>query len=397
MLRHLMAFLVLAVLALPGSIAAQETGTAAPVDRSATGGAQTLEDILARQRGEKIDDSFRSDAIGGDALSAPGLGPLGGASDPELWRALRYNKADVTVSTRGDVGKVLVQDGGMAWYQFRQGPLAQYGGWLLLGTLGALVLFYLLRGRIGIDGERTGRTVLRFKFIERFAHWMLAGAFILLAITGLLTLFGRKFIAPYLGKELNTTLLSAGKFIHNNVAWAFILGLGMVFFLWVWHNIPNRTDLKWFAQAGGIIGNKHPPAKKFNGGQKIIFWSVILLGSFIALTGVALLFPFELQLFAKTFSILNDIGAPGWVGMDPLPIALAPQEEMQLAQLWHAMVAFVLMAIIVAHIYIGSVGMEGAYDAMGSGEVEEAWAHQHHSIWLDEMKAAKPDGTPAAE
>ncbi|KAJ57169.1 formate dehydrogenase [Actibacterium mucosum KCTC 23349] len=369
--------------------------SAQEVDRSATGGAQTLEDIMARQRGEVIDDRFRSEDIGGNALSAPGLGPLGGASDPELWRALRYNKADISVSSGNDVAKVLVQDGGMAWYQFRQGPLATYGGWLLLGTIGALVLFYLLRGRIRMDEASTGRTVLRFAAIERFAHWLMAGSFVLLGLTGLLVLFGRMFIAPLVGKELNATLLVVSKVIHNNVAWAFMLGLLMTFVMWVRHNIPNRTDLVWFAQFGGIIGKKHPPAKKFNGGQKIIFWSVILLGGSISISGLSLLFPFEMPLFAKTFAVLNDLGIPGWFGMEALPTVLAPQEEMQLAQLWHAIVAFVLMAIIIAHIYIGSVGMEGAFDAMGTGEVDEAWAHQHHSIWLDEVKAkesAAPTG-----
>ncbi len=399
MLRHLMAFLTFVLLAVPVTAPAQEAETPA-IDRSATGGAQTLEDILARQRGEKIDDSFRSENLGGDALNVPGLGPLGGSSDPELWRALRYNKADITVSTGDDVGKVLMQDGGMRWYQFREGPLITYGGYLLLGTIGALILFYLLRGKVGIDEPMTGRTVTRFKAFERFSHWLLAGSFILLGVTGLLVLMGRLFIAPYLGKEVNATLLTASKFIHNNVAWAFILGLVLVFFLWVWHNIPNRTDIKWFAQFGGIVGKNHPPAKKFNGGQKIIFWSVILLGSSIAISGVSLLFPYQLPLMAKTFGILNDIGAPGWFGMAELPTVLAPQEEMQLTQLWHAIVAFVLMAIILAHIYIGSVGMEGAYDAMGSGEVDEAWAHQHHSIWLDEVKAEQakaPDAATAAE
>ncbi|CUH80759.1 formate dehydrogenase subunit gamma [Tropicibacter naphthalenivorans] len=398
MLRHLMALLTCILLTAPGLGHAQDTDAPA-IDRSATGGAQTLEDILRRQEGQAIDDSFRSDAIGGDAISAPGLGPLGGASDPELWRALRYNKADVTVSTRSDVGKVLVQDGGMRWYEFRKGPLATYGGWLLLGTIGFLVVFYLLRGRIGIDGGKAGSTVTRFQFFERFSHWLLAGSFILLAVTGLLTLFGRMFIAPYLGKDLNATLLTASKFIHNNVAWAFILGLIFVFFLWVWHNIPNKLDLIWFKQAGGIIGNAHPPAKKFNAGQKIIFWSVIVLGGSIAVSGLSLLFPFQMPLFGHTFGILNDLGVPGWFDMAALPTELAPQEEMQLAQLWHAIVAFVLMAIIIAHIYIGSVGMEGAYDAMGSGQVDEAWAHQHHSIWLEEIKAkegkASDQATPA--
>jgi len=374
--------------------------------REATGGAQTLEDILARQRGESINNEFRQEFGDPNSAAAIGaqLGTLGGSSDPDLWRALRFNEADITVSSGGDVAKILVQDGGMAWYEFRQGPLAHYGSYLLLATIGALVLFYLLRGKIMIDEPMTGRTVTRFKAIERFAHWLLAGSFIVLGVTGLFVLLGRLYIAPYLGKDFNATLLLASKLIHNNVAWAFMVALVMIFVMWVWHNIPNRTDIKWFAQFGGIVGNQHPPAKKFNGGQKIIFWSVILLGGSISLSGVSLLFPFELPLFAKTFAILNDFGVNTWVGMAPFPTELTPHEEMQFATAWHAIVAFVLMAIIIAHIYIGSVGMQGAYDAMGSGEVDEAWAHQHHSIWLDEVKAKQaksantaPSGATPAE
>ena len=324
---------------------------------------------------------------------------MGGASDPDLWRALRYNSADITVSSGGDVAKTLVQSGGMRWYEFRSGPLSTFGAYTLLGTIGALVLFFLLRGRIAIDGELTGRTVTRFKFIERMAHWILAGSFIVLGITGLFVKYGRDYIAPLIGKDANTTLLLASKFVHNNISWAFMIALVMVFVMWVWHNIPNRTDITWFAQAGGIVGKKHPPAKKFNAGQKIIFWSVIQLGGSISVSGLSLLFPFVLPRFAKTFAVLNDLGVPGLIGIAELPTVLAPQEEMQLAQAWHAIVSFVLMAIIIAHIYIGSVGMQGAYAAMGSGEVDEAWAHQHHSIWLDEVKAkqAKSSATTPAE
>ena len=402
MLRHFMALLLATLLAAPlaGPAQAQETAdpsAPAEIDRSATGGASTLEDILRRQQGLPSDNAYRREFGNADTAAgmAEQLGTLGGASDPDLWRALRFNEADITVSAGGDVAKVLVQDGGMTWYQFRSGPLATYGGGLLLATIGALVLFYLLRGRIRIDEPKTGRTVTRFKFIERFAHWMLAGSFILLGLTGLFVKYGRDYIAPVLGKEFNATLLVGSKFIHNNLAWAFMLSLVMIFVMWVWHNIPNRTDITWFAQAGGIIGKKHPPAKKFNAGQKIIFWSVILLGGSISVSGLSLLFPFELPLFAKTFAVLNDLGVPGLLGMGPLPTVLAPQEEMQLAQAWHAIVSFVLMAIIIAHIYIGSIGMEGAYDAMGSGEVDEAWAHQHHSLWLDELKA-KEKAAPAS-
>ncbi|MDE4173404.1 formate dehydrogenase subunit gamma [Phaeobacter sp. PT47_59] len=402
MLRMVFAF-VLQLTLLVGAVQAQDTTAPIAPDRSATGGAQTLEDILARQRGERLDDSFRRDATGNPEIAAgitEQLGTLGGASDPEVWRQLRYGSADVTVSAGGEVASVLMQDGGMTWLSFRDGPLRSYGGWLLLGTIGALVVFFLLRGRIAIDEELTGRTVTRFKFIERMAHWTLAGSFIVLGITGLLTLFGRALIAPYLGKDLNSFLLIYGKWLHNSVAWAFMVALVLVFVMWVVHNIPNRTDLVWIRQFGGIIGKKHPPAKKFNAGQKVIFWSVILFGASISVSGLSLLFPYELPLFAKTFAVLNDIGAPQWIGLGALPEQLSPQEEMQFAQAWHAIMAFVLMAIIIAHIYIGSVGMEGAYDAMGSGEVDEAWAHQHHSIWLEEEKAkaaASAKGATPAE
>jgi formate dehydrogenase subunit gamma len=379
-------FFLISDVAVAQAVTTDATGA---VDRSATGGAQTLDDILARQRGQALDDSFRKDNTGNPesaaAISAQ-LGTLGGVSDPELWRQLRYGTADVKVSSGGEVAKVLVQDGGMRWLAFREGPLRQYGGWLLLGTIGVLLVFFVLRGRIRIDGEKTGRTVTRFKAIERIGHWLLAGSFIVLGVTGLLSLFGRLVIAPYLGKAPNAALLDLSKWLHNTVAWGFILGLVMIFVMWAVHNIPNRTDLVWLRQFGGIIGSAHPPAKKFNAGQKMIFWSVVLFGTSISLSGVSLLFPYELPLFAKTFGLLNASGLSELLGLGLLPVELAPQEEMQLAQAWHAILGFVLMAIIIAHIYIGSVGMEGAYDAMGSGEVDEAWAKQHHSIWLEEVQ-----------
>ncbi|MDA3857561.1 MAG: cytochrome b/b6 domain-containing protein, partial [Roseovarius sp.] len=275
MTRILMTLLVSLFLTVP--LAAQEAVEAPQTDRSATGGAQTLDDILARQRGEKIDDSFRSEATG-DPDNAAGianqLGTLGGISDSEVWRALRYGLADVKVSTGGAESRVLIQDGGMTWLEFRRGPLAQYGAYLLGGTIVLLALFFLLRGRIRIDGEKTGRTVTRFQAVERFGHWLMAGAFVVLGITGLITLFGRKVLIPAFGHEMFSTMAIASKWVHNNISWAFMIGLVMVFFMWVMHNIPNKTDLKWLAVGGGIFKKGvHPPAKKFNAGQKLIFWS----------------------------------------------------------------------------------------------------------------------------
>ena len=394
--------LIAVMLTLSFLSAAQAEDTSGP-DRSVTGGAQTLEDIMARQRGEEVDNSFRRDVTGDPDKAADivnQLGTLGGASDPDLWRALRFGSADITASNNGPAATVLFQDGGMKWLMFREGPLSTFGGFLLFGTLVLLALFLLLRGRIRIDGEKTGNTLIRFKSIERFGHWLLAGSFIVLGITGLISLFGRKVLIPAFGHEAFAFIAVGSKWVHNNISWAFMLGLVMIFVMWVVHNLPDRTDINWLLKGGGIFSKDHPPAKKFNAGQKLIFWSVIVLGASISVSGLALLFPFEINMFAATFSKLNALGLPQLFGFGELRETLAPHEEMQYAQLWHAIVSFVLMAIIFAHIYIGTVGMEGAYDAMGSGEVEEQWAREHHSIWAEEVMAkskAIPESSAPAE
>lgn len=380
---------LLGLLALMWALAVPAIAQEVPADaRAATGGAQTLEDIMRRQEGATIDDSFRSDLTGDpDAAAATTdqLGTLGGASDPDLWRALRYNSADITTQVRTPAATTLMQDGGMWWLLFREGPMLKIAVYLLGGTFLLLTLFYLIRGRIRIHGEKTGRTIVRFKAIERFGHWLLASSFVVLGITGLISLFGRKVLIPAFGHETFSSLAVMSKWVHNNISWAFMVALVIIFFAWVVHNLPDKTDLKWLARAGGLFGGEHPPAKKFNAGQKLIFWSVILLGGSISLSGLSLLFPFVINLFGHTFSTLNSWGLPGLFGLGDLPYPLSPQEEMQYAQLWHAFVSLVLTAIIFAHIYLGSVGMEGAFDAMGKGEVEEQWAREHHSIWAQEV------------
>ena len=394
-LLRILCTLVLVSLGMVSSALAQEETAAVTVDRSATGGAQTLEDILARQQGLAIDDGFRRDNTGADrsgAAIADQLGTLGGASDPELWRALRYGSADVTVSTGAPAANIIIQDSGMRWLAFRDGDLRTYGGYLLLGMIGVLTLFYLGRGRIRIDGPLAGKTIQRFKAFERFGHWLLGGSFILLGITGLLQLFGRVALIPYFGKDAFAAYAVVGKWIHNNVAWAFMIGLVWVTVTWISHNIPNRLDLKWIAVGGGLFSKGvHPPARKFNAGQKLIFWSVVVLGVSISVSGLSLLFPFKLPLFAATFEHLNAIGLPQLLGLGELPSTLTAHEEMQLAQLWHAIVAFVFIAIVIAHIYIGSIGMQGAFDAMGKGEVDEQWAKEHHGLWYEEVTGKSPN------
>ncbi len=359
---------------------------------------RALADILARQEALRDGDADAAAARRSVGPALPGLaddpsgslGPLNDWSDPGIWRDVRTGGAVATSQIRGPAATTLIQTGGMEWLRDRQGPLKFWGGLLLLVTLGALAAFYALRGRIRIDGPRTGRTLLRFRTYERFAHWLLSGSFIALAITGLLVLFGRVAFIPLFGHEAWAPVAIASKWVHNNISWAFMIALVAVFVLWVVQNIPDRTDWAWLKRGGGIFGGGHVPAKKFNAGQKMIFWVVIVGGTSVSLSGLSMLFPFELPMFAKTFGWINATGLPGLFGGE-LNTALAPQEEMQYAQLWHSIVSFGMIAVIFAHIYLGSVGMEGAYDAMGDGHVEEQWAREHHSIWA-EQAIAERDG-----
>jgi formate dehydrogenase subunit gamma len=365
---------------------AQEAPT---VDRTATGGAQTLEDIMARQAQMDVDESFRSENLGNpdNAHSVDGpLGTLGGRSDPEVWRGVRYNDIDIQTQARGPAVDVLIQDGGMPWYELRQGPMITYGGGALVAIIVLLAVFYFGRGKIMIDGGPAGTTIERFKPVERLGHWLLAGSFVALAVTGLITLMGRSFLIPVLGPDFYSTLAVGSKWVHNNIAWAFMLGLVLTFIMWVAHNIPNKLDWHWIKAGGGFVGKSHPSAKKFNAGQKIVFWTVMVLGFSVSLSGLSLLFPFELFMFADTFALINSI-----IGTD-FPTTLAPHEEMQLANIWHSIVAFVMMVAILAHIYIGSVGMEGAFDAMGNGQVDLEWARQHHDLWVEEVQAKQGKG-----
>jgi formate dehydrogenase subunit gamma len=254
-----------------------------------------------------------------------------------------------------------------------------YGAWYLAAVLIVLGLFFLVRGRIKIEAGWSGREVERFKALERFAHWLTATSFVLLGLTGLNILYGRYVIKPLIGADAFSTLTLIGKFTHNFLGFAFMVGLVLIVVIWIRENIPNRDDWGWIKKAGGLFTRgSHPPARKFNAGQKMIFWLVVLSGISLSVSGLALMFPFKFDMFGPTFAIFN------LVGFD-FPTDLTAMQEIQLAQLWHAVLALVMIGVILAHIYIGWLGMEGAYDAMGRGYVDENWAREHHSLWAAEL------------
>lgn len=280
----------------------------------------------------------------------------GAMSDAEIWRQVRQGDAG-TVSIPDRKAAVLVQSEGDNWRSWRNGPILVVGAVMFWLMFFVVYGFYQIRGKVKISAGRSGRMILRFKFIERFAHWLTAGSFILLAITGVNLLYGKHVLIPILGKETFAALTQYGKYIHNYVAFAFMTGLVLIFVIWVRDNIWDRYDLNWIKKGGGLLlPNEHPPAAKFNFGQKTVFWAVMGCGLVLSATGLNLLFPF----------MFTDLQGMQWI------------------QAIHATVSQIICMLMVAHIYIGTVGMEGAYTAMSTGYVDENWAKEHHGAWFDE-------------
>lgn len=303
----------------------------------------------------------------------------GTSSTADMWSEIRKGAVG-NVSIPDRQAAQLIQSEGDNWRAIRNGPVSVYSAYAILGMIVLLSLFFVVRGRIRIEHGRAGVTIERFNLVERFGHWLMATSFIILAVTGLNMLFGRHVVMPLIGKPAFSAITLAGKYLHNYLAFAFMLGVALVFVMWVAHNLPSRHDLGWLVRGGGLFSRgSHPPARKFNAGQKIIFWLVVLGTISVSLSGIALLFPYQTAFMAKTFSFLNIFGAG-------LPTDLTPLAEQQLNQVWHAIVGVAFIVIILAHIYIGSLGMEGAFDAMGSGQVDLNWAREHHSLWVEELE-----------
>jgi formate dehydrogenase subunit gamma len=329
--------------------------------------------------------------VGGAAFAQdPQADPLllQGGSDADVWRAVREGaRGSVTIPDRN--AGILIQSSGETWRAIRNGPLPEWGAWAMLGMIILLALFFAFRGRIRIESGRSGVVVERFGFLDRLAHWLTAVSFIILGLTGLNTLYGRYVLKPLIGADAFAAFSLFSKYIHNYVAFAFMAGLVLILVLWIRDNIPDRYDWIWLKKGGGMFSRRsHPPARRFNAGQKIMFWLVILAGISISISGIALLFPFEFALFGKTFAFLNIFGLG-------LPSDVSPIAEMQLAQVWHGIMALFLVTVIIAHIYIGTIGMEGAFDAMGSGKVDANWAREHHSIWVAELESGGERPLPA--
>jgi formate dehydrogenase subunit gamma len=278
-----------------------------------------------------------------------------------VWRDVRSGENPFqTTQVRGIETNVLIQSEGEIWRQIRNGPITVYGGWLLVAILLAILVFFLWKGPIKVHGQLTGRKIQRFSAWDRTIHWTVAISWIILAISGLILLFGKYVVLPLFGYTLFSWLAILSKNLHNFVGPVFLLAAALMFFTYLGRNIPRAYDVTWLLKGGGMLTGKHVPSGFFNAGEKIVFWVGLFLFSIIVgVSGLVLLFP----------------------NLDQGRVI------MQYANIVHAVTAVLFIGMIFGHIYLGTVGLEGAYQNMRhDGLVDEQWAKEHHEYWYNEVK-----------
>ncbi len=253
---------------------------------------------------------------------------------------------------------------GEAWRQVRNNFIIPYGGAFMLIVLGAIALFYWGKGTMRLHGQETGRQIERFTPFERSAHWANAIAFVILAVSGIFMAFGKYFILPVVGSTIFGFVTYLLKNAHNFAGPLFAVSLPIVFFTFVKDNLPKREDWGWLLRFGGMLGGQEVPSHRFNAGEKVLFWlGVFLLGGIVIASGLVL-----------------DMLIPGLI---------YERSTMQIAHMIHAVATVIMMAMFMGHIYMGTLGMQGAYKAMRTGYVDETWAKEHHELWANDIANGK--------
>jgi len=293
-----------------------------------------------------------------------------------FWRSVRNSgeQQGVTTLPGAELGTLIQRfvqypgsrftNAGEAWREVRNRWLIPYGGSLLLIVIGAIALYHWRHGPLGGKHPDSGRTIERFTPFERSAHWANAIAFVTLAVSGLIMAFGKFFLIPVFGRALFGWLTYALKTIHNLVGPLFVVSLIIVFFTFLRDEMPRKGDFDWIRRGGGMFGGEEVPSHRFNAGEKLIFWGgLVFLGAIVVGSGLVL---------DKLLPGLNYLRA-----------------DMQAAHMVHATATTLMMAMLLGHIYLGTIGMKGAYRAMRHGYVDEAWAHEHHDLWLQDIKAGR--------
>jgi len=253
---------------------------------------------------------------------------------------------------------------GEAWRQVRNNWIIPYGGSLLLIVALAIAIFYYGKGTMKLHGAETGRKIERFTPLERAAHWTNAITFVALAVSGVIIAFGKYFLLPIIGSALFGWLTYALKNIHNFAGPLFAVSLIIVFVTFIKDNMPSKEDITWLLKGGGMFSGQEVPSHRFNAGEKVVFWFGVLgLGVIVVASGL----------------VLDKL----------IPGLIYERGTMQIANMIHGVATVLMMAMFMGHIYMGTVGMQGAYSAMRTGYVDETWAKEHHELWYNDIKAGK--------
>ncbi len=273
----------------------------------------------------------------------------------DLWRNVRQRNFPMqgTSQIKSVDSDILINDKGDQWARFRMGTLISFGQYVLGVIIMSIILFYLIRGKVRLEGGLSGRMVKRFDEFERTLHWTFAILFIFLACTGLILLFGRSLLIPVFGHEIFSIIASSGKEGHNLFGPIFIFTLLLMFYQFVRRNIYEKGDLTWLLKGGGFIGKSHVSGGFFNMGEKTLYWLVVLIGIVLSVSGLILLLP----VLGQGRIIM------GW------------------AHIFHGIGAITLIAVVLGHIYLATLGSEGTLDGMKTGYVDIKWAEQHHDRW----------------
>jgi formate dehydrogenase subunit gamma len=295
-------------------------------------------------------------------------------NNSEVWREVRSGQPNYTSLPGRETGVLIQQQArfpgqdvmstaGEAWRKFRNGPITFYGGWILVLVLAAIFAFYFARGPLMLHDKPTGRMVERFSLVERWAHWSTAISFLVMAVTGLIILFGKFVLLPVIGYTLFGWLTALSKNLHNFVSPLFIVSLLFMIAVYIKDNFPEKGDLAWFGGAFAMFwSGKHVPSGRFNAGEKVYFWvGVVILCITLSVTGIIMLFPNFEQL----------------------------RTTMQQVNVIHAIAAIIMVLFAFGHIYVGTIGVEGAYRNMRDGVTDETWAKEHHELWYNDVKSGK--------
>ncbi len=289
-------------------------------------------------------------------------------SETGLWRQIR----DGAVGYSAVVGREsnrLIQSSGADWLYLRNELIAGTGAWFLAITVLALAAFYLIRGQVKLSQPRSGELVERWSKTERWLHFYTATLFLLLAFSGLILLYGRILLIDSLGHDGFSLVAQSAKITHNYTGPLFIVGLLLMMIFWLKDNLINKTDIVWFREFGGMIGTRHPSAGRMNGGEKAWFWLLIAAGLTISASGLML----DFSNFGQT------------------------RFWLQVSHIAHSISAFLLMVGALGHIYIGTIGTEGALEGMINGYVDASWAKQHHDLWYQALKREAGEATEKTE